>query len=178
MPRRTYIDRIDHIARYTTLYPGGLVPWLRRAAHPTLATAWRAMPSGGWMLWLASLNVEAGSPEHRALVRAAVACVRAETPDPAPDVAIAALDAADAWTAGTGTLDAVWRAVRAADDAVATLIGQRRYAESHFALDATHAAWTARDAYVVACLANDFDDERFAGLVRQHIRRTPRLPRD
>ena len=176
--RRTYIDRIDHIARYTTLYPGGLVPWLRRAAHPTLATAWRACPHGGWMLWLASLSVEAGSPEHRALVRAAVACVRAETTDPAPDVALAALDAADAWAAGTATLDAAWRAVRAADDAVAMLIGQKRYAESGFAQNAAHAAWTARDAYVAACLANEFDDEQYAAIVRRHIRRTPRLPLD
>lgn len=171
--RRTYIDRIDH----TDLKPGGLVPWLRRAAHPTLAKAWRACPHGGWMLWLASLNVVKGSPEHRALVRAAVACVRAETPDPAPDVAIAALDAADAWVAGTATLDAVWRAVRAADDAVAMLIGQKRYAESNFAQNAAHAAWTAHDAYVAACLADEFDDERFADIVRRHSRRTPRLPR-
>lgn len=175
--RRTYIDRIEHIVRYAPTKPGGLVPWLRRNAHPTLAQAWRACPHGGWMLWLAGYCAEEGSPEHRDLARAAVACVRAGMPDPAPDVALAALDAADAWAAGTGTRDSVWLAIQAAEEAVAPLLQQERHAEAIFVQDAASAAWVARLAYTAAQFASGLDDEQYAALVRKHIRRTPRLPR-
>jgi hypothetical protein len=140
------------------------VAWARQ--HRSLAAAWEVCKRGDWMLWLAGrCSGEPLSDGRRKLVLATCECARLPLPHvPAgEDRPRLAIEAAEAWARGTGSVEAMRYASSAAAYAAAAAAANAAAAAA--AANANAAAAAAAACYVTLA--------KCANIVRKHYPEPP-----
>jgi hypothetical protein len=152
------------------------VAWARQ--HRSLAAAWEVCKRGDWMLWLAGrCSGEPLSDGRRKLVLATCECARLPLPHvPAgEDRPRLAIEAAEAWARGTGSVEAMRYASSAAAYAsayAASAYAASAYAASAAAANAAAAAANA-NAAAAAAAACYVTLAKCANIVRKHYPEPP-----
>ena len=149
--------------------------WVKAEGHVTLGAAWKACPSGDWMLWFAGKM--SGPPEsegRKKLVLAACGCARIALPYAKSPKALACIETAEAWANGNATIEDVRKArIAATGTCVASYAAYAALTAAYSASAAYAYAASAYASYAYSAASN-LAFARCADIVRKHYPKPPR----